>query len=45
MSRSHGIVGKVFGDRGFIETGDEDFYFRGLYTKVTKQVGGESKVR
>ena len=29
MSRSHGVVGKVFGDRGFIETGGgEDFYFR-----------------
>ena len=28
MSRTHGTVGKVFGDRGFIETGGEDFYFR-----------------
>ena len=28
MSRTHGIVASVFSDRGFIEAGHEDFYFR-----------------
>ena len=28
MSRTHGVVGRVFSDRGFIEAGGEDFYFR-----------------
>ena len=28
MSRTHGVVGKVFSDRGFIEAGHEDFYVR-----------------
>ena len=28
MSRTHGVVARVYSDRGFIEGGGEDFYFR-----------------
>ena len=28
MSRTHGTVARVYSDRGFIEAGGEDFYFR-----------------